>query len=110
MVENAFGILKHTFQEPMVKSDLHLGFLPDVVLTCAILHNIILGQSPEQIEELLDVLQREGMDEEEEEPILLVPNLVNTGADEIVNDTDIFKRHNLGFFLATRRRGNNYPW
>lgn len=28
VVENAFGILKHTFRELLLKSDLHLGFCP----------------------------------------------------------------------------------
>jgi len=66
MVENAFGILKHTFRELLVKTNLHLAFLPDVILTCAILHNIILGQTSEQVQNLLTVLRTEGMDREED--------------------------------------------
>jgi len=30
LVENALGILKHSFRELLVKSELHLAFLPDV--------------------------------------------------------------------------------
>jgi len=46
VVENTFGILKHTFRELLLKSNLYLAFLPDVILACAILHNILLGQDP----------------------------------------------------------------
>jgi hypothetical protein len=38
-VENAFGILKQTFRELLVKSDLSITFLLDVISACAILHN-----------------------------------------------------------------------
>lgn len=56
VVENAFGILKQTFRELLNKSELHLTFLPDVVLACAILHNVLLGQSHAHVEELLEIL------------------------------------------------------
>lgn len=62
VVENAFGILKQTFRELLIKSDLHVTFLPDVILCCAILHNILLGQSHEEVEELFQVLRSEGLD------------------------------------------------
>ena len=45
VVENAFGILKQTFCKLLTKSYLHVAFLPDVILACAILHNVLLGQS-----------------------------------------------------------------
>jgi hypothetical protein len=47
VVENTFGILKQRFQELLVKSDLDVLFLLDVITCCAILHNILLGQSQE---------------------------------------------------------------
>lgn len=43
VVENAFGILKQTFRELLQKSDLSVTFLPDVIISCAILHNVLLG-------------------------------------------------------------------
>ena len=43
VVENAFGILKQTFRDLLTKSDLDVVFLPDVILCCAILHNMLLG-------------------------------------------------------------------
>jgi hypothetical protein len=61
IVENAFGILKQAFRELKLYSDLHVILVPDVVLCCALLHNILLGQSPEEVDRLLECLQREGM-------------------------------------------------
>jgi hypothetical protein len=60
VVENAFGLLKQTFRELLGKSSLQVTFLPDVILCCAILHNMLLGQSHEDVEQLLEVLQLEG--------------------------------------------------
>jgi len=62
MVENAFGTLKHTFRELLNKSDLHVVFLPDVIVACAILHNMLLGQSHEEVENLLQILKTKGLD------------------------------------------------
>lgn len=60
VVENAFGTVKQSFRELLLKSYLHVTFLPDIILCCAILHNILLGQSHEEVEELLQVLRSEG--------------------------------------------------
>jgi hypothetical protein len=62
MVKNAFGILKQTFRELLVKSELDVVFLPDVITCYAILHNVLLGQSHEEVERLLQVLRREGLE------------------------------------------------
>ena len=61
VVENAFGILKQTFRELYGTSDLHVTLLLDVVVCCSILHNLMLGQSAEEVERLLEMLQRKGM-------------------------------------------------
>ena len=61
VVENAFGILKLTFREFLTKSDLNVAFLPDVILVCAILHNVLLGQLHEEVENFLQVLRNEGL-------------------------------------------------
>ena len=60
-VENAFGILKQTFRELLTKSDLDVAFLPDVILCCAILHNMLLGQSHEEVENFFQILRDEGL-------------------------------------------------
>lgn len=62
VVENTFGILKQCFRKLDQKSDLHLAFLPDVILCCVILYNILLGQTPTKVEQLLQILGREGLD------------------------------------------------
>jgi hypothetical protein len=64
VVENAFGILKQTFWELLVKSDLDVIFLPDVITYCAILHNILLGQSHGEVEQFMQVLREEGLNGE----------------------------------------------
>lgn len=84
-MENAFGILKHTFRELLLKSDLHLTFLPDIILTCAILHNILLGQPPDPVEKLLDVLRSEGMDNEDATFNALVAEVVNVATNDNAN-------------------------
>lgn len=74
VVENAFGIPKQTWRELLTKSDLHIVFIPDVITACCILHNILLGQTAEEVASLLPVLEAEGFDgvvldaEEEDEP------------------------------------------
>lgn len=59
VVENAFGQLKLTFRELHQKSDLHVNFLPDVITCCALLHNLLLKQSDEDLVRLLEVLRTE---------------------------------------------------
>jgi hypothetical protein len=43
VVENAFGILKQTWRELLMKSDQTVAFMPDLIAACCILHNILLG-------------------------------------------------------------------
>jgi hypothetical protein len=64
VVEDAFGIMKQTFRELLVKSELHVVFLPDVIICSAILYNVLFGQSHEEVEQLLQVLWNEGLDGE----------------------------------------------
>ena len=61
VVEHAFGILKQCFRELRVRSDLHVTFLPDIIFACCLMHNMLLGQSYNDVEQLLEVLQTEGM-------------------------------------------------
>ena len=44
VVENAFGILKGTFRELLLQTNLHVTTIPDVFCACALLHNLILGE------------------------------------------------------------------
>ena len=63
VVENAFGMLKQSFRELLTKSDLHVTFLLDVIVCCAILHNMLLNQSADDIQRFLNVLWNEGSDD-----------------------------------------------
>ena len=59
VVENMFAFLKHTFRELLLKCDLHVTFIPDVVVACMILHNLLLKQSHTEVDKLFRVLQSE---------------------------------------------------
>jgi hypothetical protein len=41
IVENAFGILKNTFDELFIKIDLIVFFVPNVFITYYLLHNLL---------------------------------------------------------------------
>jgi hypothetical protein len=83
VVKNAFGILKQTFRELLVKSELDVVFLPDVITCCAILHNVLLGQSHDEVEQLLQILRREGLEgdvtDDDGEPAANDPKEVENG-------------------------------
>jgi hypothetical protein len=53
VVLNAFGILEQTFCELLVKFDLIVTFLLDVILCCALLYNISLARSRGDVKHLL---------------------------------------------------------
>ena len=52
-VERGFGILKAGFKETGTKSSLKLDFLPTVVHTCCVLHNILLASKDITLDQIL---------------------------------------------------------
>lgn len=60
VVENAFVLLKVTFRELHGKCELDVTFVLDVITCYALLHNVLLKESPDNIERLLDVVHRQG--------------------------------------------------
>lgn len=104
VVENAFGILKQSFRELMEKSDLHVTFLPDVILCCAILHNILLRQSHEEVEDFLEVLRTEGLQAYIPEDDVPLPDGPAIMSEDVTTAVGIQKRNELGVYLTTRRR------
>jgi hypothetical protein len=103
VVENAFGILKQTFRELLGKSELTVTFLPDVIVCCAILHNILLAQSREDVEHLLHVLRQEGLHGEvvdEDNFAAEVPDMEGDGVQALPRQD---KCTALGVYLATAR-------
>ena len=106
IVENAFGILKQSFQELLEKSDLTITFLPDVVICCAILYNLLLRQSHTEVEDLFQVLQNEGLPAE---GTYEDAGAVEGGggapiAEDMATAVGTQKRQELGLYLTTRRR------
>jgi len=104
IIENAFGILKQTFKELLVKSDLYVAFLPDVILACAILHNMLLGQSHKQVKNLLHVLRSKGLAREDEDEAAVGPQAANGLAkiSEVVGA--INKCNEIGVYLTIQRQ------
>ena len=103
VVENAFGILKQTFRELLTKSDLNVAFLPDVIMACAILHNMLLGQSHEEVENLLQVLRTEGLDGEVVDEAAGFEEAGDGMPEYLAPARAAEKRNELGLFLSTQR-------
>ena len=95
--------MKQTFKELLTKSDLNVAFFPDVILACAILHNVLLGQSHEEVENLLQVLRTEGLegevldDDEGDEEV--VDRIREYPAPPVATE----KRSELSLFLTMQR-------
>lgn len=52
-VERAFGILKARFKELGTKTTLKLDFLPTIVHSCCVLHNILLASKDRTLDQIL---------------------------------------------------------
>lgn len=103
VVENAFSLLKMTFKELHGKCDLDVAFVPDVVLCCALLHNVLLKDSHDDIDRLLEVVHGAGHEQrtlatDEEDDV--VP--AEEGDDEDL-DVAVVKRTELGVFLSSQQ-------
>jgi len=60
VVENAFEILKKTFKELLVKSNLHTFFFLDVI-TCCLLYSMILDGNNVDVNPLMQQLEHEDL-------------------------------------------------
>lgn len=65
VVENAFGILKKTFKKLLLKSNLHITFLPNVNIFLCMLYNLILDGGEANINTLMDQLEQENQTHEQ---------------------------------------------
>ena len=64
-VERGFGILKTRFKEIGTKSSLKLDFLPTVVHSCCVLHNILLASKDRSLDQILIDCNLPPMDDNE---------------------------------------------
>ena len=64
-IERGFGILKARFKEIGGKSSLKLNFLPTVVHTCCVLHNILLASKDRTLDQILEDCHLPPMDAED---------------------------------------------
>jgi hypothetical protein len=101
VIENAFGILKQSFRELLDVTDLHVTFVPDAVVCCCLLHNVLLGQDPANVACLLEILQRDGIIPlVDDDPIVDLAHEVGPTLDFARADE---KRTELGVYLGRRR-------
>jgi hypothetical protein len=61
VLENNFDILKKTFKELLIKSNLHVLFFPNVVVCHCMLHNMILNGKDIDIDKLMFHLEQKDM-------------------------------------------------
>jgi hypothetical protein len=100
-VENAFGILKQSFREFLDVTDLHVTFVPDIVVCCCLLHNVLLGQELEEVARLLEILQQDGMIPHVDDDPAINPRHEAQPTIEFAR-VDM-KRSELGVYLGRRR-------
>lgn len=79
-------------------------FLPDVITACAILHNVLLGQSHKEVEQLLQILRNEGLNGELVDDLNGPPDAWPDAIEEIRDNVATMvgrdKRTVLGIFLT----------
>jgi hypothetical protein len=96
LVENNFGILKKTFRKLMIKSNLDVQFLPNVIICCYMLHNMILNGKNAKFDELM--LQLEAENAIEDRCHVLVAKHVIDQVNELDTKTTLERRKFLGSF------------
>lgn len=81
-----------------------MTYVPNVITTCAIIHNLLLGQTTEDVDRLLRVLQAEGWRDEgeDEDPIGVVQE--KSGNFELGRrPCGAELQHALGMYLSAQR-------
>lgn len=73
-------------------------------MCCAILHNVLLGQSHEEVEQLLEVLRLEGLDGEVIDEDGGADDSPNANADDRVLARGTEIRRELGLYLSMQRQ------
>ena len=86
-VERGFGILKARFKEIGTKSSLKLDFLPTVVHSCCVLHNILLANKDRTLDQILAECNLPPMDDynntrREEEDVFRPPRPMGLVSEE----------------------------
>ena len=60
IVENVFDILKGNFRELWQSAKIHVTIILDMDIAYCLLHNLLLGQSLEEVDQLLESIYQEG--------------------------------------------------
>ena len=87
-VERGFGILKSRFKEIGGRSSLKLDFMPTVVHTCCVLHNILLANKDRTLDQILaechlPVMDVDDQPRRQEEEAFLPPRPMGLVSEEI---------------------------
>ena len=80
VVKNAFGILKTTWRKLLGKSEPNVVYMPDVIIACVILHNILRKQTNEDLE-ALGAMVNNGRVEDDNDDAYLDTEIYNVCAD-----------------------------
>jgi len=67
--------------------------------------DILFGQDPQQVQNLLNILKSEGIEQELQNSTVPIAEVLSTNTDDILNDATCRKRQELGVHLSIRRRG-----
>lgn len=81
-----------------------VGAIDDVVVVCVILHNVLLKQSHEEVENLLDVLRNEGLTETDNDNDIYNVQTTAPLQEEVALGQAAEKRTALGVYLTTQRQ------
>jgi hypothetical protein len=94
-IEKKFGILKKTFHKLMIKSNLDVQFLPNVVICCYMVHNMILNGKNVDIDELMLQLEAENVVEDRHH-VLIAKHVIDQ-----VNELDTKTTLERGKFMGS---------
>ena len=86
-----------------MKTELHVMFIPDVILCCSILHNVLIKESHEEVEHLLRLLQMEAQERGLPAVPLDAHDEAQATGDHVEGEGAQLKRLELGFWLSMQR-------
>lgn len=111
-VERGFGILKARFKEIGTKSSLKLDFLPTVVHSCCVLHNILLASKDRTLDQILVDCQLPAVDDNdqarrEEEEVFQPPRPMGLVSEDRALLEGQMAREDLLDYLMRIHNGNH---
>jgi len=103
MVENAFALLQMTFRDLHGKCNLNVYIVPDVVVCCAILHNILLKDLEEDVQWLQQIVQIQNELVNAENAASSEDDLPHHDVEDMNVEVVQLKKTKLGSFLSLQQ-------